>query len=96
MPGAFVVNLGDLMAAWTNDRWRSTLHRVVVPDDDTGVRISIAFFHQPDFDAPAAVRDAARALLRWRPPTMRQRSRAATSGSSCASTSGRRSCSAWT
>jgi len=51
VPGAFVVNLGDLMAAWTNDRWRSTLHRVVVPDDDTGVRISIAFFHQPDFDA---------------------------------------------
>ncbi len=51
VPGAFVVNLGDLMAAWTNDRWTSTHHRVLVPDDPTGDRVSIAFFHQPDFDA---------------------------------------------
>ena len=49
--GAFVVNLGDLMAAWTNDRWRSTLHRVVVPDGETEDRLSIAFFHQPAYDA---------------------------------------------
>jgi isopenicillin N synthase-like dioxygenase len=29
--GAFVINIGDLMARWTNDQWRSTLHRVVDP-----------------------------------------------------------------
>ncbi len=48
---SFVVNLGDLMAAWTNDRWVSTLHRVLAPEGDMGDRISIAFFHQPTYDA---------------------------------------------
>lgn len=54
VPGAFVVNLGDLMARWTNDRWVSTLHRVVNPPaDQTGStrRQSIAFFHQPNWEA---------------------------------------------
>ena len=51
VPGSFVVNLGDLMAAWTNDRWVSTQHRVIVPEDTTGDRISVAFFHQPAYDA---------------------------------------------
>lgn len=53
-PGAIVVNLGDLMARWTNDRWRSTLHRVVVPPiDATGStrRQSMAFFHNANYHA---------------------------------------------
>ncbi len=48
---ALVVNLGDLMAAWTNDRWVSTQHRVVVHEQAVGSRISVAFFHQPAYDA---------------------------------------------
>ena len=48
VPGSFVVNLGDAMARWTNDRWRSTMHRVVVP---AGRRQSIAFFHNANWDA---------------------------------------------
>lgn len=51
----FVINIGDLMAMWTNDRWRSTPHRVVNPDDPVAAterRQSIAFFHQPNWDAP--------------------------------------------
>lgn len=52
--GAFVINIGDLMARWTNDRWVSTLHRVVnVPPEQGGLdrRQSLAFFHQPDWFA---------------------------------------------
>ena len=53
LPGAFVVNLGDLMARWTNDRWVSTLHRVVVPEgeDASKDRVSVPYFFQPSFGA---------------------------------------------
>jgi isopenicillin N synthase-like dioxygenase len=50
--GALLVNLGDSMAAWTNDRWMSTLHRVVPPIVDGRIerRRSVAYFHgaRPD------------------------------------------------
>lgn len=52
--GALVVNIGDLMAEWTNDRWVSTLHRVINPPRDIANdsrRISLVFFHQPNYDA---------------------------------------------
>jgi isopenicillin N synthase-like dioxygenase len=45
---SFIVNLGDLMQRWTNDQWRSTLHRVVPPPPDASGstrRQSMAFFH---------------------------------------------------
>jgi isopenicillin N synthase-like dioxygenase len=47
-PGAFVVNLGDTMARWTNDRWVSTIHRVANPPTDLSRetrRQSIIFFY---------------------------------------------------
>lgn len=54
VPGAFVVNIGDLMAEWTNDQWVSTMHRVINPPRDRAGdsrRISLVFFHQPNYDA---------------------------------------------
>jgi isopenicillin N synthase-like dioxygenase len=50
----FVVNLGDALAVWTNDHWRSTLHRVVPPPaalDGSALRRSFAFFHDGNIDA---------------------------------------------
>jgi isopenicillin N synthase-like dioxygenase len=53
-PSTFVVNIGDLLMRWTNDRWLSNLHRVVNPpsgDGPTRPRLSIAFFNHPNYDA---------------------------------------------
>jgi isopenicillin N synthase-like dioxygenase len=46
-PGTFVVNTGDIMMRWTNDKWVSTFHRVVNPplvDGRAERRLSIACF----------------------------------------------------
>ena len=54
VPGGFVVNLGDMMARWTNDRWVSTMHRVGIPEPDakgSTRRQSIVFFHNASWDA---------------------------------------------
>ena len=75
VPDTFIVNLGDLMAQWTNDRWVSTLHRVANPPPDRlagSRRASIAFFHQPNYDAlveclPTCLRPGERA--RYAPTT---------------------------
>jgi isopenicillin N synthase-like dioxygenase len=49
-----LVNIGDLMARWSNDRWRSTVHRVGLPQEDANGtlpdRYSIPFFATADMD----------------------------------------------
>ncbi len=51
-PDEFVINIGDLLMNWTNDRWISTLHRVVPTPADVGRRRqSIPFFYNPNPDA---------------------------------------------
>lgn len=50
-PGTFIGNIGDLLARWTNDRWQSTLHRVVPPPagtDGSARRRSVARFLDAD------------------------------------------------
>ncbi len=46
---AMVVNIGDLMAVWTNDRWVSNPHRVINPPDTD--RYSMPLFVTPPFHA---------------------------------------------
>ena len=58
---SFVVNIGDLMMQWTNDRWISTVHRVVNPARDRVTesrRQSLVFFHQPNYDAMISCLDS--------------------------------------
>jgi len=53
IPGSFVVNQGDLMARWTNNHWRSALHRVANPPKEANGgsrRLSAIFFHHPNYD----------------------------------------------
>ncbi len=55
-PGALLVNLGDLTARWTNETWRSTLHRVKPPVVNGRIerRRSAAYFHDGNVDAVIA------------------------------------------
>lgn len=46
--GALTVNLGDVLQVWSNDRYRSPVHRVVA--DRTRTRISAPFFLNPGYD----------------------------------------------
>jgi len=50
MPGAFVVNLGEMMQSATNGYLRATKHQVVSPPPGQQ-RISIAYFVNPRLDA---------------------------------------------
>lgn len=64
VPGAVVVNIGDLLQRWSNDIFRSTEHRVKMIENTAPQtasqaalqteRYSVVFFCQPDFKAEIA------------------------------------------
>lgn len=53
VPGALIMNTGDMMALWSGHHWRSARHRIpaegLVEADE---QLSLVFFHEPD---PGAV-----------------------------------------
>jgi isopenicillin N synthase-like dioxygenase len=53
--GTLVINVGDLLERWSNDRFASTRHRVINHSGRT--RMSIASFYDPSFDAIVDPRD---------------------------------------
>jgi len=72
-PGALLLNVGDLLAIWTNDAWPSTVHRVPLRGDgtDPALRRSVAYFHYPDLDVTVEPLDGFRhADSRYSPVTV--------------------------
>ena len=51
LPGTFVINLGDLIQRWTNDLYRSNMHRVRNGNAARRDRYSVPFFFSPDHNA---------------------------------------------
>ncbi|GAA2909847.1 2-oxoglutarate and iron-dependent oxygenase domain-containing protein [Streptosporangium fragile] len=47
---SFTINIGDLLARWTGDRWRSTRHRVLPPDPTAPDEelVSLIYFYECD------------------------------------------------
>ncbi len=50
LPGTFVLNIGDILARWTNEVFHSTPHRVVNPSSARD-RYSVGMFFDPNMDA---------------------------------------------
>jgi isopenicillin N synthase-like dioxygenase len=85
-PGALLVNLGDLTARLTNDRWMSTLHRVRPPVVDGTIlrRRSVAYFHDGNVDAVISTLPSHRGVgggPAYEPITVRDHIRAKLAGS---------------
>lgn len=58
IPGTFVINIGDLLARWTNDLFVSTPHRVV--NRSGAARYSIPVFFDPNYDTLVSCAEALR------------------------------------
>ena len=53
VPGTFVINIGDMMMRWTNDKWTSNWHQVVNPPIVHGRsdrRLSLVYFCGTNYD----------------------------------------------
>jgi isopenicillin N synthase-like dioxygenase len=73
IPGALVINIGDMIQVWSNDRYRAALHRVVTnPAED---RYSVPFFLSPSYEttyAPLPTTVSPQDPARYRPIRWRE------------------------
>lgn len=70
---ALVVNIGDIVQVWSNDRYRAALHRVRASGDQP--RYSAPFFFNPSYEscyAPLPTTSGAGAPARYRPIRWRE------------------------
>jgi isopenicillin N synthase-like dioxygenase len=51
-PGALVINVGDIVQVWSNDRYQAALHRVIA--NANAERFSVPFFFCPAYSADYA------------------------------------------
>ena len=64
VPNGMLVNVGDILMAWTNGEYKSSRHRVVLNSTDSSneeedeeegkesqSRLSLVWFHCPNYDA---------------------------------------------
>ena len=80
IPGTFLINLGNIMRRWSNDRFLSTPHGVL---NESGTdRYSIAYFHSPN---PTASSNACRAASA---PTTRRATRRRSIATWCSNSTG--------
>ena len=72
IPDTIVVNVGDAMQRWTNDRLSSTPHRVAVPlgEESRRSRYSIALFCDPNPDVEIACLDRSGDRVAQYPPIL--------------------------
>ena len=55
LAGALVINIGDMVQVWSNDRYRAPVHRVLAME--SADRRSLPFFYNPAYRAVVAPLD---------------------------------------
>jgi isopenicillin N synthase-like dioxygenase len=64
VPGALIINIGDMVQVWSNDEYPAPLHRVLAMESHD--RLSAAFFFNPAYAAVVAPHQKAGAQRRYR------------------------------
>lgn len=66
-PGTVVLIVGDMLERQTNGRWRSSLHQVVPPNDESRDRYSMAYVSAPDPDSVITTFPGCETKGQWKP-----------------------------